>query len=178
MIRKSFLIAAAAAVTLSTAAYAAVSFDEVTGSGFVGKGDIQLLTGWNNVQAQQRIPGITFSTESTEAWGYECEWFTGPVSNRTRHTGERKSTSAINSSVAFGLRTNKVDQITGINLLTYGATVVTGNTVPQVGDACPGGPGTGAVVIAVDDAPESSTSSGLLVTIEGTTYPLPNTPVI
>jgi hypothetical protein len=55
------LAAAALAVTASPA-LAVVSFDPVTGTGFVGKGDVQLALGWNNKQLQEGATSLTFTT--------------------------------------------------------------------------------------------------------------------
>lgn len=41
-------------------ALAAVTFDASTGTGFVGKGDVQLAFGWNNKQLQANAAGVTF----------------------------------------------------------------------------------------------------------------------
>lgn len=51
-------LVALAAATLATVAIAAVTFDPVTGTGFVGKGDVQTAFGWNNQQLQQNADGV------------------------------------------------------------------------------------------------------------------------
>jgi hypothetical protein len=175
--RKMLIAAGAAFAVVSTAAYASVAFDESTGTGFVGKGDVQVLYGWNNAAAQRNIPALTFNYVAEESWGYDCEFYTGPTQNRTRHEVSHKKTTSVNASVAYDTRKNNQGQITGINLNGFGTTTTTGGTVPTIGASCPGNPGNGAVVIAVDSAPTSS-SGGLTVTYGGVTFPLPNTPII
>jgi opacity protein-like surface antigen len=56
--KKMLLAAGIALATISTAAVAAVTFDPATGTGFVGKGDIQLAFGWNNKAAQDNATAL------------------------------------------------------------------------------------------------------------------------
>jgi hypothetical protein len=60
-------ITAAVGVTVATlmlapAANAAVTFNDTTGTGFVGKGDVQVAFGWNNKQLQTNATGVSFSS--------------------------------------------------------------------------------------------------------------------
>jgi hypothetical protein len=45
-------LALALVVIGASVALAAVTFNPMTGEGFVGKGDVQLIYGWNNQQLQ------------------------------------------------------------------------------------------------------------------------------
>ncbi len=55
--------AAAAVVVIAAApATASVSFDSSTGTGFVGKGDVQTALGWNNAALQKNASSLTFTT--------------------------------------------------------------------------------------------------------------------
>jgi hypothetical protein len=51
----------AATLLLAPAASAAVNFNETTGTGFVGKGDVQVAFGWNNKQLQTNAGTVKFS---------------------------------------------------------------------------------------------------------------------
>lgn len=175
--KKMFLAAAAATAFISTAALAAVSFNSSTGTGFVGKGDIQVLYGWNNQQLQRNASGVTFSYDATDTYDVECYWETVTGNGKIvihditvpRHT-------RVNSSVAYDARSNskgKDGPITGFNLTGFGSTTSEG-TVPVVGATCPGGSQV-ATIIAVT---LTSSSGGLSVSYGGLSYPLPNTPVI
>jgi opacity protein-like surface antigen len=158
-----FMVAASMAAVLAAPALAAVIFDPSTGTGFVGKGDVQLAFGWNNKQLQDNADGVVFTYSATTTTGYDCEFYTGPTQNRTRHEVSHNKTQSISSSVSKLLRANskgKDGEVTGFILSGFGATpVITGGAVPAIGDACPGNPGQGAVVIAVDA--ESTTTGGL-----------------
>ena len=52
---------AAATLMLAPAAMAAVTFNETKGTGFVGKGDVQVAFAWNNKQLQTNAAGVSFS---------------------------------------------------------------------------------------------------------------------
>ena len=51
----------AATLLLAPAASAAVTFSETNGTGFVGKGDVQVAFSWNNKQLQANATGVSFS---------------------------------------------------------------------------------------------------------------------
>jgi len=51
----------AATLMLAPAASAAVTFNETNGTGFVGKGDVQVAFGWNNKQLQTNAKDVSFS---------------------------------------------------------------------------------------------------------------------
>jgi hypothetical protein len=179
MLRKSMLAGAAALAIMSTAAIAAVAFDPATGTGFVGKGDIQVLYGWNNKQLQDNASGVRFAYDAVDTYDVECYWETttgGPRPNVIVHDITIPRHTSVSATVAYEARKNsqgKDGSITGFNLTGLGTTVY-GGTVPQVGGACPGQSDL-ATIIAVTP---TGSSGGLTVTYGGTTYPLPNTPVI
>lgn len=55
--------ATAAVILTASAAGAAVTFDPATGTGFIGKGDVQTALGWNNkaLQTAEANGGIAFT---------------------------------------------------------------------------------------------------------------------
>ncbi len=64
---KSMLITVVTLVAILltvTVAFAAVTFDPATGTGFVGKGDVQLIYGWNNKQLQDNAANVQFRANS------------------------------------------------------------------------------------------------------------------
>lgn len=70
---KRMTIASAAALALAaTAAFAAVTFDPATGTGFVGKGDVQLVFGWNNKALQDNADFIDFRLNSVTESSWQC----------------------------------------------------------------------------------------------------------
>ena len=70
-------IAVAAALSLagSGVASAAVTFDPATGTGFVGKGDVQTAFGLNNKQMQEHHTHVQFVYEVSATYSQECEKF-------------------------------------------------------------------------------------------------------
>ena len=62
--------------------------------------------------------------------------------------------SNVNAGVQYDTKTKK--QVVGFILTGFGAVVVTGDQIPQVGDSCPnGGPDSNCVVTAVDASPDN-----------------------
>jgi hypothetical protein len=166
--KKRIAVLAAAAGVLATfgVAMAAVTFDPATGTGFVGKGDVQMPAGLNNRQMQTVHESVTFTYDATSSVTYTCEWITGPAHNRSTHQVTRTKTSGISATVASDSR--KTGQWTGWNLNGMDGESVTGEPVPQLGDACPGNPGNGAVVVSVED--EVSAGGGLYAHLSGNSY--------
>jgi hypothetical protein len=177
--KKTFLAAAAATALISTVASAAVIFDSNTGTGFVGKGDIQVLYGWNNQKLQQNAAGVSFYYDATDTYDVECYWETttgGPHPNTIVHDITVPRHTNVSSSIAYESRKNSNGlngPVTGFYLNGFGSTTSQG-TVPVVGGSCPGASDV-ATIIAVT---LTSSNGGLSVSFGGTSYPLPNTPTI
>ena len=177
--RKLYLAMGMALVAMLVAAgavYAAVTFDTSTGTGFAGKGDVQLAFGWNNSALQKNASGVTFSYNSTDTYDVTIEFDSGNPDNPrsvNHHTVTQNKATNVNSSVAYDPRVK--NQITGFNLRGFGATTVSGDPIPAVGDSCPNGDN--CVVTAV----EKVSSSGGLYANYGTSSVLiwpPAAPVV
>jgi hypothetical protein len=171
---KSKIGAAIAGLALALAcgsAAAEVSFDPATGTGFVGKGDVQSAFGWNNAKLQQYASSVTFTVESQGGgWEYECEWWTGPDHNRSRHTVIKTAGMTIGGEIVTDLRVR--NQVTGFILNGYTSDFETGDeATPAVGDACIG-QGTGAVIIDVWPLAGSGNDAGLFVNFGDAKVPL------
>ena len=169
------IIAAIAALSMSTAAIAAVNVSD-EGVGFVGKGDVQLAFGWNNKDAQTKTPGVTFTHQSEDKYDVTCEWETetgGPRSKVIEHDVTIKKTVGVNANIAYDARNKK--QITGYNLNGFeGTPVITGGSLPAVDDSCPMAHATAVVT----EVTRTSSTGGLFVNHSGVSVPLPNTPVL
>lgn len=121
---------------LASSAMAAVTVDPLTGTGFVGKGDVQLAFGWNNAQLQSNAKNVSFTLSSNATYLATCVWMTGEgTRGQKTHTITQTKSTALSSTINYELR--KSNQITGFNLLGFGATTVIG-TAPVVGGTCPG----------------------------------------
>ncbi|WP_316739447.1 hypothetical protein [Streptomyces sp. MK7] len=133
------LAAAGAAVTalaVAGTASASVTFDPATGTGFVGKGDVQTAFGWNNQQLQNSAAGVTFSYDATDVYSAVCTWITGEgTKGEKTHDISVPRHSSVNSVIAYDARTHK--QIDGFTLTGFAGTTTTG-TVPVVGNSCVG----------------------------------------
>lgn len=109
---------AAAVVLLASVATAAVVLDE-NGTGFIGKGDIQSIFGWNNAQLQANAGQIRFVFTTSASASWECEWWTGPDHNRKYHSITVSSEQDVDAAIAYDARANKKGQVTGFNLLGF-----------------------------------------------------------
>lgn len=171
--RKTFLTAAAAtafaaSLALAAPATAAVSFDPGTGTGFVGKGDVQTAFTWNNQQLQKNASGVSFSYESADNYSAVCEWITGEgTRGQKTHDVTHKVSTSVASTIAYDPRVK--NQITGFNLNGLGTTTSSG-TVPVVDGPCMGNSGHGGTWTSVE---LTSSSGGLYVTYSGTSVQLP-----
>jgi hypothetical protein len=206
----STVAATAVALTALAAApaFAAVSYDAAAGTGFVGKGDVQTVFGWNNKVSQAAYSGVTFRYDATATYSQDCEkhftkeeWQvvgTEPVYNRLgtiiRHDDIRervtvtttnaktfRKTASISSALTFDAK--KTGQMTGYFLkeaATEGSTAApTDLCTPGVGEE--GQSGWLAAVAedgSVAQVVAGERTGGLLVTHGGVTHPLPNTPVL
>ncbi len=176
MIRKSLILAGAAIATLSTAAFAAVTFDAATGTGFVGKGDIQLGFGWNDAALQRNASGVTFSYDADEEYKYDCTFTVEVGKDKVREprTQNRGKSTSVFGTVTYEARKNGQGKVTGFNLNGFGATTVDGEA-PVDGGSCPGGPFSDGVISNVELL---SSTGGLTAAFGTTTIDLPNTPTL
>jgi hypothetical protein len=112
---KSFMVMAIAAA-IAAAGQAAVVIDE-DGLGFVGKGDIQSVYGWNNAQLQAHAHLLEFRFVASSEATWQCEEWQDHQVHGLRLLGvlEYEITS-VASNVAYDARKNKQGQITGFNL--------------------------------------------------------------
>ncbi|MDP2139817.1 MAG: hypothetical protein Q8L20_03300 [Gammaproteobacteria bacterium] len=99
------------AMALAGAVHAAWNLDE-DGFGFVGKGDVQTVYGWNNNQLQRNAGDVEFRALTGMVTDYEwmCSRNTGDqTQDRSRST--TTETSGVLTSVA-----RERNQVTGFNL--------------------------------------------------------------
>ena len=161
--RKSFSIGAALMFAVAVAS-ASVTFDPVSGSGFVGKGDVQLVYGWNNKQLQDNAGGVSFTYQAQEAYKYDCTFTVEVGKDKVREprTQNRGKDTSLNASVAYDAR--KQNQITGFMLTSLGDATTTGGEVPVDGGSCPGGQFNDGAISNVELV---SSTGGLFVTFGG-----------
>jgi hypothetical protein len=93
MKKRSIFVAAALVATVSTAAIAEVIFN-ADGTGFVGKGDVQLALGLNNKQLQDQADGLAFTATSVSEVTWECLNKGGNVAYKSSETSTQGVVSA------------------------------------------------------------------------------------
>ena len=156
--RKMMTAAIAATALISTAAFAAVTFDAETGTGFVGKGDVQLALGLNNAQVQAIEPVFTYAAVIVT----EVSWTCLNTNNQQTQERERTTTSSVTGLVSSTARTR--NQVTGYNLSGFdtATTTSTSSTEGPPLNSCPNPNSTNVLEPAGEPTVVSSTG-GLFV---------------
>jgi hypothetical protein len=137
MTRKPMLVAVVTLVALlitATMAFAAVTFDPVTGVGFVGKGDVQSVYDWNNKDLQDKHLSVQFRVKSTV--GTEVSW-TCTKSSPQEIVQERSGTTTTSIQGLVSSTARERNQITGFILNGYYGD-------PNIGDPVTEGPAVGS----------------------------------
>jgi hypothetical protein len=131
--------AVAVGLTFGAPAHAAVTLNTDSGSGFVGKGDVQSFYGWNNKALDTNASKIRFRTQvkivTVTSWDCVTNQPNGNV--RTTERVRRETTQTRNPITT--VNRDKKKQVTGFTL-TGGVPTTTpvGNDGPTL-ETCPGG---------------------------------------
>lgn len=133
-----------------TSASAEVVYDASTGTGFVGKGDVQLALGYNNAQMQANAQSLVFTQDSEDVYDVVVEWDTGGIKNQKHHIITQHKTTLLTDLISYDIKTKK--QVVGFNLTGIASVIVDGDAVPQVGD----------IVNESDNVPKTVTSVTLV----------------
>jgi hypothetical protein len=161
------------AILIAVAAVASVTFDANTGTGFVGKGDVQIAFNWNNAALQNKAAGVYFTYESSDSYSATCTWITGEGTRgeRTHNVTVPRHTQVY--SMINGTARSGPHQFTGFILNGFGTTSTSGEA-PVVGGDCigEGQDGTWTSV----EGPVSS-GGGLVVHYGQQSAPLAITPI-
>jgi hypothetical protein len=153
--KKLTIFAAAAAAVTATAAIAAPTFDPATGTGFVGKGDVQLALGLNNRGLQNTADSLQFEVRTVEV--EEVTWTCTNSNNLNDQIRDRTIRTTTRGVVAAVARVR--NQITGFDLTGYsGTTDVQEQESGNQLDSCPGGANWSLTVPAGDPEVVSSVS--------------------
>ena len=142
--RTAAAAAVAAGLLLAGTGAASAYTMDATGVGWVGKGEVQSVFGWNNKTMQDNYPGVSFVYDGTATYAVTCEWDTP----NTHHVQTTHKSTDVNATVGSAARKNsqgKDGPMTGWYLTGYGTTTTDGAKVPAVGDGCPGNSGLGAI---------------------------------
>lgn len=158
-------LAALLVMALAIPAFAAVTFDPATGTGFVGKGDVQLVYGYNNKQLQDNAGKVQFRAHSEVVT--ERSWVCTNANNENTQERERATTRTIQGVVSSIARER--NQITGFNLTSYSGTPTESSTTdgPPL-NSCPSGPW--SLTSPAGDPEVVSSTSSVEVSVDGTTW--------
>jgi hypothetical protein len=159
------LLPAILTVALATLVFGAVIFDAETGTGFVGKGDVQLVYGWNNKALQDNADAVRFRANSEVVT--EVSWICTNSNNENTQVRERTTTTSIAGVVSSVARER--NQITGFNLIGYSGTPTeSSETEGNPLNSCPSGPW--SLTTPAGDPEVISSTGGLQVSDNGTDW--------
>ena len=152
-------------MALAVPALAAVTFDPATGTGFVGKGDVQTAVGWNNKQLQADAESVRFQVSSEVVT--EVSWVCTNSNNENIQERERTTTTTVQDVVTSIARER--NQITGFILSRYSGTP-TESSSSEVNplNSCPSGPW--SLTSPAGDPEVVSSTSEFQVSINGTDW--------
>jgi hypothetical protein len=119
ILNKPVMAITAGAVALLFAGTAlAAKFDPETGTGFVGKGEVQGVFGWNNHQLQANADDVQFRAFSEVVTKISWKCTTSPPSETTVELSQT-TTTTIQGLLQTVARTGPQGQNTGFNLVGY-----------------------------------------------------------
>ena len=168
----------AGALLVGNAAGAAVTFDSTNGTGFSGKGDVQLALNLNNKQLNDAANTLGFTYQSVDTTVTEVTWVCTNSRNESLQERERTTTTvtAVSGLVKHTERDNK-KQITGFRLGGWNGDKTETASPPETDgpavNSCPGGSTWSLTTPAGVPEVTKSSTGGLFV--NGT--PLPITPL-
>ena len=173
--KKSFVFAAtaaafAASLALASPAAATVTFDAATGTGFVGKGDVQTVFDWNNKTLQTNAATVDFRVESVSETTWTCTKFVELGNDGVNEVIQKRatttSTQGLVTTVARDNSKGKDGGITGFFLQGYEGTPTLEVEGPAVG-SCPAAP---SGFVYDQNAQTTESGGGLEVTHDGTNW--------
>lgn len=160
----------AGSLAVSSVAGAAVTFDPDKGTGFVGKGDVQLVYGWNNKVLQDNANSVKFQYVGISTTVTEVSWECTNNSNQKVQERERTTTTETSISGVVTTVARERNQITGFSLTEY-ASVKEESTVatdgPTVNSCSNNSTLTKRAGDPVVDQEASTSTGGLQVSTDG-----------
>jgi hypothetical protein len=154
-------------IGLMGTALGAVTFDPATGTGFVGKGDVQLVYGWNNKQLQDNADKVDFQVSAVSETTWTCSRPAPTPNDPDREIVQERSqtttTQGIVTSVARENSKGKLGPVTGFILDGYEGEPTVTSDGPNVG-SCPANP---SGFTYDENAETTSLGGGLQVSTDG-----------
>ncbi|MDP3878780.1 MAG: hypothetical protein Q8Q07_00540 [Dehalococcoidales bacterium] len=156
---------------VATPVFAAVTFDTETGVGFVGKGDVQLVYGWNDKALQNNAGEVQFRVISEVVT--EVSWIATNTNNDQIQERSRTTTTSISgifSSVSREiLKGGNSGKVNGFNLTGYdGVPTISSETEGPAVNSIPSGPW--ELTTPAGDPEIVSETGGVQVSINGTDW--------
>jgi hypothetical protein len=173
MNKKSIIGIAAVAAIVASASVMAVVTVNPDGTGFIGKGDVQLVYGWNNKDLQNKAGSVEFRVNSVSESTWTCtkvnELGNGNVNEIVQQRAQSTSTQGLLDEVAREKSRGKDGPVTGFNLLGF----VGGVTETTDGPALESCPATQSGFVYDGNLETTSVGGGVEVnSVDGGWYPI------
>lgn len=157
-------------MSLAAPAMASVSFDPATGTGFVGKGDVQTIFSWSNKNLQDNASTVDFRVNSVTETSWTCTKVVVQGNDQVREIVQQRSTETstmgLITSVARENSKGKDGAVTGFYLTGYEGSPLLATDGPAPG-SCPADP---SGFVYDDNAVTTVSGGGLQVTRDGTNW--------
>jgi len=133
--------------TITAVAFACVIFTTAfadwwingDGTGFVGKGDVQSVYGWNDADLQANAGSVSFRANLTEV--SEVSWVCTNSNNGNTQERSRITTLEAIGNLLHAIRYNPLGHVTGFDLLGWDGTPAgSSSTEGPPLNSCPAGP--------------------------------------
>lgn len=157
-------------MAVASPAMAAVTFDAATGTGFVGKGDVQTVFNWTNKALQTNASTVDFRVDSTVETTWTCtklqELGNGDINEVVIERTTTTTTQGLVTDIARENSKGKDGAVTGFFLMGYEGTPVI-ETDGKVVGSCPS---VNSGFVYDGNAAATVTGGGLQVTHDGTNW--------
>jgi hypothetical protein len=153
----------AAGIAFAAPASAAVTYDPLTRTGFVGSADVQKAFGWSDEALASRASAVVFDHDfwTDDTYSVACGNQVFPVVHH-REFGRYELTDAVVLDRQRGSRTGYAGKPVGFRLAGAHAGISGTSVPPAVGQPCPGGEARGS---AIDRVHLDSSASGWSLTL-------------
>jgi hypothetical protein len=160
-------------MAVASPAMAVVTFDAATGTGFVGKGDVQTVFNWTNKALQTHASTVDFRVNSTSETTWTCTKLVEQGNDVIREIVQQRSgtstTQGLVTTVARENSKGKDGAVTGFYLKGYEGDAVSVTDGDALG-SCPASP---SGYVFDDNLQTTTTGGGLEVTSDGSAwYPI------
>jgi hypothetical protein len=155
-------------IAMATPSLAMIEFDPETGTGFIGKGDVQSAFDWNNAALQRNVSEITFTYNAVNVYNVIVKWETttgGKDPKTITHSNVHEINVTVNGGIQHEERVHK--QVDGFVLKGFTGETESIGSIPAVGDVFNPNNGTAGAKKYITAVELVSSTGGMYVNFDG-----------